>query len=174
MKKKNKEIPIIELSTFFSILIWVCIIAFLTLLGYGILTAFLHFMIFISPHSYTREYSPDFYPASIEILQESPTITEAKLKTYPVGCEYWNGYIENLDIERHEKDWLQHIVFCESTCNPNAVSHAGATGLMQWMPWVWNAYYPGEDINNPYLQIEKTLEKYREGRASMWCCNDLI
>jgi len=174
MKKKEKEIPIIELSTLLSILIWVCVIAFLTLLGYGILLIFLQFMVFISPSSYIREHSPDFYPARIEILQESPTIPEPKFKTYQVGCEYWNGYVDTMEATEEEKAWLKKIIYCESRCNPFALSYMSAEGILQFTVPTWIDFGGDRDIKNPYHQLEVGLEMYRKGLQNRWCCNDLI
>ena len=104
-----------------------------------------------------------------EVIQE-PEAPVIHTKDYPVGCEYWNGYINTMEANEEEKTWLSRIMFCESTCNPYAISHAGATGLMQYMPKTWD-WMGGGDINNPYEQLEKALMMYRKGMAHHWCCN---
>ena len=87
----------------------------------------------------------------------------------PVGCEYWNNYIDTMEANGEERAWLKRMVFCESTCNPYAVSRAGATGLIQFMPSTFRAN-GGTDINNPYEQLQIGLEMYRMGQAYQWCC----
>ena len=165
-RKKLDEVPVIELTTSFSILVWIILI--LSILAVVGLSTYL----FTRPYIYQNEIEGGQMLTDYSVELQPPRI--ANYEQVKTGCDYWFGVIDNLDANETEKKWLKDIMFCESTCNPNAVSYAGATGLYQWMPWVWESYYPQLDINNPYLQMEKALEKYREGRASMWCCNDLI
>ncbi len=179
-KNSHKTVPEMELSTLFIIAFWsfwISLTILIVLVGHYLLINLI--LVFGSfnveperPQIETEPVRPYIQPIQKHEIEFEPVKVETiESRT---GCDYWYGVIETLDATQQEKQWLADILYCESRCDPNAISHAGATGIAQWMPWVWNAYYPGEDINNPYLQIEKTLEKYREGRASMWCCNDLI
>jgi hypothetical protein len=91
-----------------------------------------------------------------------------------VGCEYWEEVISGLEATPEEKSWLSRIAYCESTCNPNAVSYMNAQGLLQFTLPTWEDFGGNRDINNPYHQLEVGLEMYRKGLQSRWCCNKLI
>ena len=126
------------------------------------------FTMFVGAVGHQTTIKRSFTPIKVEILQEP--IAELEIKQFQRGCEYWYSVVDTLDANEVEKDWIKRIMFCESTCNPNAISSAGAKGLMQYMPKTWN-WMGGGDINNPYEQIEMSLMMYRMGMANHWCCN---
>lgn len=53
-------------------------------------------------------------------------------KLYPIGfTEYVEQYAEEYDMDKH---FIYAVIYAESRFDPNAVSHLGASGLMQLMP----------------------------------------
>ena len=164
-RKKIDEIPVVELTTSFSLLVWIIlVISILAVVG-------LSTYLFTRPYTYENEIERGQMLTDYSIELQPPRI--ANYEQVKTGCDYWFGVIDNLDANETEKKWLKDIMFCESTCNPNAVSYAGATGLLQFMPKTWE-WMGGGDIHNSYEQIDKALMMYRKGMASHWCCNDLI
>ena len=112
----------------------------------------------------------EFPEKEIEEPIQEPVAPVIETEPYPVGCEYWDGYINTMEATEEERAWLSRIMFCESTCNPYARSHANSIGLMQFQKRTWD-WQGGGDINNPYEQLEKALVMYRKGMAHHWCCN---
>ena len=53
-------------------------------------------------------------------------------KLYPIRfTEYVEQYAEEYDMDKH---FIYAVIYAESRFDPNAVSHLGASGLMQLMP----------------------------------------
>lgn len=106
--------------------------------------------------------------------------------------EYIEAYSEEYSLSR---ELVYAVVLCESGYDKNAVSSAGACGLMQLMPttfeWVCDNYdIPSEDIFSPrdnihagcayiaylsgkFTDIEALVAAYNagEGRVSEWLSN---
>ena len=177
-KNSHKAIvPVIEPSTLFVIAFWVFWISFTILVV--LITHFLFVNLVVALGSLTRE------PVRVLNETEAPEshqhlflaydfqIEPVKIQRVQVGCEYWYGVVDQLEATSEEKDWIKKIMYCESKCNPDAVSSAGARNLMQFMSktFYWQG---GQDINDPYEQIELALKMYRKGMAHHWCCNSLI
>jgi hypothetical protein len=168
------EVPIIELSTFFVIVFWAVIIFLIVIFAICIHLAFAHFVVAVG--SLARE------PVRYQIQTEPLNLDNSLLLNYefeiePVkiqrGCEYWYGVVDQLEATSEEKDWIKKIMYCESKCNPDAVSSANSIGLLQFQQRTWD-WQGGGDINNPYEQIQKALEMYRKGLRKHWCCDALI
>ena len=164
-RKKLDEVPVIELTTSFSILVWIIlVISILAVVG-------LSTYLFTRPYIYQNEIERGQMLTDYSIELQPPRI--ANYEQVKTGCDYWFGVIDNLDANETEQQWLKDIMFCESTCNPQAISHAGAKGLMQFTEPTWVDFGIG-DINSPDDQLETALWMYRNGLASRWCCNNLI
>ncbi len=176
-RNSYKRKKTIKLSTLYHIARILLFIAVTILLGLFIHLMLIHFIVGIGslsgePVRGLNETKPteEYKQAIVEYEFQ---IEPVKVERPKVGCEYWDNYINTLDATEEEKSWLSRIAFCESTCNPNAVSSAGATGLMQFMPKTFN-WMGGKDINNSYEQIELALKMYRKGMRGHWCCDRLI
>jgi hypothetical protein len=108
-----------------------------------------------------------------EVMGATSGYGGAEPTEYPVGRDYWEDYLLNLEgANPEERKWLNDMAECESTYNPSAYNQSGATGLLQFMPRTWG-WKGGGNINNPYEQIEKALQMYREGLAHHWSCNKI-
>jgi len=76
------------------------------------------------------------------------------------------GQTHNLDV-----DLLASVVKAESDGNANAVSRAGAQGLMQLMPstatnlGVRNSFEPGENVRGGTSYLDELLTRYHENLA---------
>lgn len=168
-----KRVPIFELTNWASIVMWVFMIAVVVWVVYFGMLFIISIISLFGSFNETYVVNRTGYREEVEYIVQSPQepldYTEVE-KRYVVGCEYWNGQIEALEAAEVEKDWLKRIMFCESTCNPYAVSYAGAQGLMQYMAktFYWQG---GKDISNPYEQLELALSMYRKGMANHWCCH---
>ncbi len=88
------------------------------------------------------------------------------------GCtedSYWFQLVNSLDATLQEKQWLKFTMKWESGCN--AESNKGYyKGLFQWDPCLWYKLYPNDNIFSGEAQIERTLQKVRQGAnpAKMW------
>lgn len=76
------------------------------------------------------------------------------------------GHAHNLDV-----DLLASVVKAESAGNPQAVSKAGARGLMQLMPstatdlGVSDSFEPGQNVRGGTAYLDALLRKYHENLA---------
>lgn len=89
-----------------------------------------------------------------------------------MGSTYWTEYINTMDAEPQEKDWLLCVSACESGRNNCRVSGTGIYfGIMQYLPSTFtNA--GGTSIWNGAEQLTFALIHYRGGGASAWgSCN---
>ena len=78
-------------------------------------------------------------------------------------CNYWGSYIDNsVNATTEEKNWLKFIMKCESGCNAES-NKSFYKGLFQWNPCLWYKQYPNDNIFDGEAQIERTLQKLREG-----------
>ena len=67
--------------------------------------------------------------------------------------------------------WALRVARCESRYNPLAVNaSSGASGLFQFMPSTWNAYFAGWNIWDPYAQARAALVFYNRGATNAWTC----
>jgi len=67
--------------------------------------------------------------------------------------------------------WALRVAYCESRYNPRAVNAAsGASGLFQFMPSTWNAYFPGWNIWDPSAQARAARVFYDKGWTNAWVC----
>jgi soluble lytic murein transglycosylase-like protein len=67
--------------------------------------------------------------------------------------------------------WALRVAHCESRYNPLAVNaSSGASGLFQFMPSTWNAYFAGWNIWDPYAQARAALVFYNRGATNAWTC----
>ena len=67
--------------------------------------------------------------------------------------------------------WALRVAHCESRYNPLAVNaSSGASGLFQFMPSTWNAYFAGWNIWDPYAQARAALVFYNRGATHAWTC----
>ncbi len=67
--------------------------------------------------------------------------------------------------------WALRVAHCESRYNPLAVNaSSGASGLFQFMPSTWNAYFAGWNIWDPYTQARAALVFYNRGATNAWTC----
>ncbi len=67
--------------------------------------------------------------------------------------------------------WALRVARCESRYNPLAVNaSSGASGLFQFMPSTWNAYFAGWNIWDPYTQARAALVFYNRGATNAWTC----
>lgn len=119
---------------------------------------------------------------SIFNLDLPPNINEKKITPLPFGSltkieaptnlapnskEAISNYIKNAS-EKYgvEERLINALIKQESAFNPNAVSSAGAQGLMQLMPetakslGVKNAFNPQENIEGGVKYLKQMLEKY--------------
>ncbi len=177
MRRKKETVPEMEFTTLFIVAFWAFWISLIALVVLGGLYLFITLILILGSFR-TEPERPQIETKPVQtyiqpIRKYEFEIEPVKVERPKVGCEYWYGVVDQLEANATEKKWLKDIIFCESTCNPNAVSYAGATGLLQFMPRTWN-WQGGGDINNPYEQIEKGLEMYRKGMANHWCCNSII
>lgn len=98
------------------------------------------------------------------------------LNLLPVGLTKLSGTTTNFDeiIEKASELYkipaklLKSVIKHESNFNPNAISHAGASGLMQLMPdtakglGVRNVFDPQENILGGAKYLRQMLDKYNE------------
>jgi hypothetical protein len=67
--------------------------------------------------------------------------------------------------------WALRVAHCESRYNPLAVNaSSGASGLFQFMPSTWRAYFAGWNIWDPYAQARAALVFYNRGATNAWTC----
>lgn len=67
--------------------------------------------------------------------------------------------------------WALRVAHCESRYNPLAVNaSSGASGLFQFMPSTWKAYFAGWNIWDPYAQARAALVFYNRGATNAWTC----
>ncbi len=67
--------------------------------------------------------------------------------------------------------WAMRVAHCESRYNPLAVNaSSGASGLFQFMPSTWKAYFAGWNIWDPYAQARAALVFYNRGATNAWTC----
>lgn len=86
------------------------------------------------------------------------------------NCKYWGSYIDNnINATAEEKNWLKFIMQCESGCNAES-NKSFYKGLFQWNPCLWYKQYPSDNIFDGEAQIQRTLQKLREGSNpnQMW------
>ncbi len=105
-----------------------------------------------------------------ELLKTQPQ-NDLKFRIVPPTAPT-KGYIENIARQAAQKYNLDEklllaIIKQESNFNPNAVSSAGAVGLMQLMPatakglGVTNPYDPTQNIEGGAKYLRNLLNKYR-------------
>lgn len=85
-------------------------------------------------------------------------------------CAYWNSYIDSSVSATDEvKQWLKFVMKCESGCNAEN-NRSFYKGLFQWHPCLWYKQYPNDNIFDGENQINRTLQKLREGANpnQMW------
>ncbi len=174
-KTRRGTPDIMEFTTFFKVVFWIVLIILTVIFVASIHFAILHFIVGVGslagePVRVLNE-TEETKLRNMPLAEHTFTFQPEKVKT---GCEYWFNYISTMDATAEEKDWVQKIVRCESTCNPNAISHMGAIGISQITPPTWQDFGGDRDINNPYHQLEVTLEMYRNGFRQRWCCDQLI
>jgi len=85
------------------------------------------------------------------------------------NCGYWNAYVDSIGATEEEKQWLKSVMKCESGCNAES-NKSFYKGLFQWDPCLWYKQYPNDNIFNGEIQIQRTLEKLRNGANpnQMW------
>ncbi len=67
--------------------------------------------------------------------------------------------------------WALRVARCESRYDPLAVNaSSGASGLFQFMPSTWRAYFAGWNIWDPYAQARAALVFYSRGATNAWTC----
>ena len=153
------------------------VVLFLAFVGYFAILFLYHILQTYSPYSQTTKISrvietDSTLPEPFEMYQPTVTVpTRYAIRTSTGDCDYWYSYIDTLEATTGERKWLKDIIFCESTCRADAVSPAGATGLLQFMPRTWD-WMGGGDIHDPYEQIDLALYMFRKGMASHWCCHN--
>ena len=73
---------------------------------------------------------------------------------------------------------LLRVGVCESHLRPEARNaESGATGIYQWLPYVWNANrhllsYEAEDIWNPTAQARLTANALGRGEHWKWAASE--
>jgi hypothetical protein len=85
-------------------------------------------------------------------------------------CGYWKTYIRNnVQATDEEKQWLEFMIHCESGCNAES-NRSFYKGLFQWNPCLWYRQFPNDNIFDGEVQINRTLQKLREGANpnQMW------
>lgn len=108
-------------------------------------------------------------PASLGPLPPMPISPDAT-QLAPLqqsGTAQYDGLIQTY-AEKHNLDpvLVKAVIQTESGGNPNAVSHAGAMGLMQLMPsnvkeaGISNAFDPAQNIAAGTAQLSNLLAKY--------------
>jgi len=85
------------------------------------------------------------------------------------NCTYWNAYIDSINASVQEKEWLKFLMKGESGCNAES-NRSFYKGLFQWDPCLWYTQYPNDNIFNGEAQVQRTLEKLRNGAdpSKMW------
>jgi len=113
---------------------------------------------------YPEYQSFDFDPSQQETEMPVPDVTKFKYKK----CMKHDRYIQGLEATETEKSWLHSVMFCESSCRDDVLSHSGTyKGLYQYELRTWNANCEG-DIFNGFDQIDCTLNLYRKNQQWRW------
>jgi soluble lytic murein transglycosylase-like protein len=88
-------------------------------------------------------------------------------KTETVGKSEFDGLIDHASRTYNvPAQLIKSVIKTESNFNPNAVSHAGASGLMQLMPGtakglgVKNPFDPADNINGGSKYLRQLLDRY--------------
>jgi soluble lytic murein transglycosylase-like protein len=114
-----------------------------------------------SPTDESREYRP-FKPRAL-----SPT-TRVVISHLPRINRYDTFFIQASRTHRISPDLLKAVCLAESAMNPNAVSHAGAQGLMQIMPQtaaelkLEDPFNPRQSINAGAKYLSQQLTTFGE------------
>ncbi|MDD4382044.1 MAG: G5 domain-containing protein [Candidatus Dojkabacteria bacterium] len=112
----------------------------------------------------------DKEPRAEIIALNGPNDSPLEVPQVGYNCNYWDAYIDTIDANAEEKQWLKFTMRWESGCNAENDRHPYYKGLYQWDPCLWYKQYPKDNIFDGRLQIKHTLEKLRAGAdpAKMW------
>ena len=108
--------------------------------------------------------------AAVEPLPDSPkSVSIVASGTAPVASTDIPGLIARAGAQRNiDVDLLASVIHAESGFHTNAVSPAGARGLMQLMPGtartlgVQDSFNPGQNINGGAAYLDQLLTRYHD------------
>jgi murein DD-endopeptidase MepM/ murein hydrolase activator NlpD len=117
-----------------------------------------------------RIWGPKYVPGMFEALQQGEGSAAVSFDKAPDGVKRWADLIQRVSFESGvPADVLAAIMEIESGGNPDAVSPAGAVGLMQVMPQFhsYRAYkYGNGDLRDPYVNVRVAAEILAENYAT--------
>lgn len=102
-----------------------------------------------------------------------PTKQAFKKTTCPRYCDSINQYSKTFGVP---PKLVISLIHAESNFNRNAVSHAGAKGLMQlmdfnWEPWGIDPFNADDNIRVGTAMLARLLKKYRNPRLALAAYN---
>jgi len=78
------------------------------------------------------------------------------------NCPYWYSVVDAGPYTDQEKQWLKHVMYCESGCNAES-NKSSFKGLFQWKPSSWKISYSQDNIFDGNAQIRNTMDKIHKG-----------
>lgn len=100
--------------------------------------------------------------ASTPAVRVTPTTTTPS----SARCPQWWTLAREVGWPADELPRMDRVMWCESTCQPNAHNRSGASGLMQIMPMWWD----GRDPYDPAVNLAMALDIHAAQGWAAWSC----